>query len=199
MYKRPLDLAILTVAHLVLFPVWLLLWTLIPALIWLEDRGPVFFRQERMGKDGRVFTPLKFRTMTVDAQHRGPGWTSDDDQRVTRVGRVIRHTALDELPQVVSIWKGDMSFVGPRPLTIDMHDEYTQEEPRFPRRLKGRPGLTGLAQINLPRHCSAERRLHYDLEYFERASLWLDIRLILISGWLTISGGWGQGKRRLDE
>ena len=116
-YKRPFDLTILVVTHITLLPLWILLWTLIPLLVWLGDRGPVFFRQQRAGKDGKPFTILKFRTMVPDSASKGPAWTTQGDPRVTAVGKILRRTALDELPGLVSIWKGDMSFVGPRPVT----------------------------------------------------------------------------------
>ena len=194
-YKRPYDLAVLAVAHLVLLPVWLLLWTLIPLAIWLEDRGPVFFRQQRYGKSGRKFTFLKFRTMVADAEAAGLV-TQDQDPRVTRVGRLLRRTALDELPQLINILRGDMSFVGPRALPTEMHDEALKEEPRFSDRLQITPGLTGLAQLYLPRHCSPKRRLRYDLVYVKRAGLWLDIRLMFRAAWNTLTGRWGTGPRR---
>jgi len=194
-YKRPYDLAVLVVAHLVLLPLWVLLWSLIPLAIWLEDRGPLFFRQQRYGKDGKRFTFLKFRTMVVDAESAGLV-TQDQDPRVTRVGRLLRRTALDELPQLINILRGDMSFVGPRALPTDMHDEALKEEPRFSERLQVTSGLTGVAQLYLPRHCPPGRRLRYDLLYIRKAGLWLDIRLMLRAAWNTLTGSWGTGSRR---
>ena len=198
-YKRPFDLFVLLVSHVVLSPVLVLLWAGISVLVWLEDRGPIYFRQDRVGRDGRVFTVLKFRSMVPDAERRGPGWTDEDDTRVTRVGRLLRRTALDELPQVLSMWKGDMSLVGPRALPTQMHKECTLLEPRFPLRLEGPPGLTGLAQTDLPRHCPPDRRLQHDLIYLAKASLWLDVKIILTSVWLTFTGKWGKGARRLKS
>ena len=198
-FKRPLDLVILVGAHVVLFPLFAFIWIVIPIAIWLDDHGPVFFRQARMGKDGRVFTALKFRTMTVDAGQAGRIWTSVADPRVTAVGGVLRRTALDELPQLVNIWRGDMSFVGPRALFIEEHESYVAEEPDFILRLAVRPGLTGPAAINLPRHCPAAVRLQGDLYYIQNASLWLDVKLILQSVGLTLAGRWGSGPRRATE
>ena len=194
-YKRPYDLAVLVVAHLALLPVWVLLWTVIPIAIWLEGRGPILFRQARYGKNGRVFTFMKFRTMVRDAESSGLV-TTDHDPRVTSVGRFLRRTALDELPQLINILRGDMSFVGPRALPVEMHDEAILEEPRFPDRLGVIPGLTGVAQLYLPRHCHPRRRLRYDLLYIRRASLWLDIRLMLRAAWNTLTGSWGTGHKR---
>ena len=120
-YKRMFDLSSLVLAHLLLFPLLILLWTIIPILIWLEDRQSVFYRQKRMGKDGIAFNVIKFRTMVVDAERQGPAWTTDNDPRVTRIGRILRRTALDELPEIISIWRGHMSLVGPRALDLDEH------------------------------------------------------------------------------
>ncbi len=197
-YKRPYDLAVLAIAHFVLLPVWLLLWTVIPFAIWLEDRGPIFFRQSRIGKNGREFVFLKFRTMVVDSEKLGL-WTGENDPRVTRVGRLLRRTALDELPQVLNILRGDMSFVGPRALPIKMHQDAVVEEPRFSQRLQVPSGLTGVAQLYLPRHCSPRRRLAYDLVYVRKASLWLDIRLMLQAALNTLTGAWGTGHRRPES
>ena len=197
--KRPLDLLILVGTHLVLLPIFVLFWVTIPLAIWLDDRGPVFFRQVRVGKGGRLFTHLKFRTMTVDADQVGPIWTGETDPRVTRMGRVLRRTALDEMPQVVNIWMGDMSFVGPRALPVEMHEGYVADEADFVLRLAVRPGLTGLAAVHLPRHCTAAQRLEGDLYYVEHMSLWLDVKLIAQSVWLTVTGQWGSGPRRTTE
>ena len=196
-YKRPYDLAVLAAAHLfpLLIPVWVLVWSLAPLAIWLEDRGPIFYRQKRFGKDGREFTFLKFRTMVVGADEAGL-MTADQDPRVTRVGRFLRRTALDEVPQVINILRGEMSFVGPRALPVQMHQEATLVEPRFAERLAVTAGLTGVAQLYLPRHCHPRRRLRYDLLYIDKMSLWLDIRLMLRAAWNTVTGSWGVGDRR---
>jgi lipopolysaccharide/colanic/teichoic acid biosynthesis glycosyltransferase len=186
---------VLVVAHLLLLPVWTLLWLLVPLAIWSEDRGPVFFRQRRVGKNGRQFTFLKFRTMVAGAEESGL-ITADRDPRVTRIGRALRRTALDELPQVINILRGDMGFVGPRALPPQMHEEAAQVVPRFPERLRVTPGLTGVAQLYLPRHCHPRRRLRYDLLYIKKAGLWLDIRLMLRAAGNTLTGSWGTKQRR---
>jgi len=180
-------------------PVLVILFTVIPIAIWLDDRGPVFFKQERFGKDGRRFNVLKFRTMVVDASKVGPLWTSAADPRVTRVGAVLRRTALDELPQLINITRGDMSFVGPRALPPDMHDDYVAAEPKLVQRLSIRPGLTGTALINLPRHCPAEDRLREDIRYIDSVSPWLDVKLIVQTVLLTATARWGTGRRRMVE
>ena len=192
-YKRPFDLIVLSVASLLLLPPLIVLWLLIPLAIWLGDRGPVLFRQMRMGKDGKEFEMLKFRTMVsgADAERL---WTADNDSRVTRVGSILRRTALDELPQWFNILQGNLSFVGPRALPVQMHLEAAKIEPRFHERLQVTPGLTGVAQLYLPRHCPARRRLRYDLLYIKKASLWLDVRLILWATWYALTGRWGTGR-----
>lgn len=188
-YKVWFDLSILIIAHLSLLPLWLLLWTMIPVLIWLDDRGPIFFRQRRAGKDGRVITILKFRTMKPNADRMGPAWTTEGDTRITRMGRILRRTALDELPEILSIWKRDMSLVGPRALDVAEQTELEGLVPGFENRLCVLPGLTGLAQVK-DRTDDANTKIRYDLEYLEKMGPWLDIRLIWLSVWNTISARW---------
>ena len=199
LYKRPLDLAILVIAHL--FPpmplVWLALWIVIPALIWLDDRGPVFYGQKRVGKNGKPFTLLKFRTMVPDADSMGPLWTLEGDTRVTRIGRFLRRTALDELPQVLSIWKGEMGLVGPRALPSGELKLVESQMPGFEQRLLMRPGLTGMSQIYNTTD-DARAKAVFDLEYMARMSPWLDLKLIVISVFNTVFGRWDRraGKAR---
>ena len=189
LYKRPFDLTILIVSHAVLAPIWLALWGLIPLLIWLDDRGPIFYRQRRASKGGRQITVFKFRTMIPDADHLGPAWTVENDSRVTRVGRYLRKTALDELPQVLSIWRGHMSLVGPRALPTEEQRLLERRIPGFEGRLRIRPGLTGLAQI-YNTDDRAESKLEYDLEYIRKMNPLLDIKLILVSVSSTLLGKW---------
>ena len=199
-YKSWFDFPVLVLAHLLFLPLWLVLWTVIPLLIWLGDRGPVFYRQQRMGKDGVPFNVIKFRTMVVDAENQGPAWTTDDDPRVTRVGRILRRTALDELPEVINIWQGTMSFVGPRALDLDEHRSLEELMPGFEMRLQVRPGLTGLAQVYDKSDAPTEK-YRYDMEYLERLNLSLDVRLLLLSVWNTLVGRWDHrsGKAKLDR
>ena len=199
-YKRWFDVAVLVLAHLLFFPLWILLWTAIPLLIWLEDRKPVFYRQQRMGKDGKPFNLIKFRTMVVDAKDQGPAWTTDGDPRVTRVGRILRRTALDELPEVISIWNGHMSFVGPRALDLDEQRCLEELMPGFEKRLQIRPGLTGLAQI-YDKTDDPYEKYRYDMQYLEKLSPFLDARLLLLSVWNTVIARWDHrsGKIKLDN
>ena len=194
-YKNWFDLTVLLLAHLMLLPLWLALWTVIPLMIWAGDRGAIFYQQQRMGKDGKPFTLLKFRTMVPDADSQGPAWTTEQDPRITRVGRVLRRTALDELPGVLSIWKRDMSLVGPRALDVAEHEVLEAEIPGFSQRLQARPGLTGLAQVN-DRTDTAEVKLRYDLEYLQRMGPWLDLRLLVLSVFNTLAARWD---RRLGK
>ena len=196
-YKRPFDLAILIIAHIVFAPIWILLWTLIPVLVWAGDRGPIFFRQTRAGRFGKHFTILKFRTMVQNSENVGPSWTTDRDHRITGVGKFLRRTAMDELPSIISIWKGDMSFVGPRALDVNEERLLEEEIPDFACRLNVLPGLTGLAQIK-DKFDVATVKLEYDLEYIHRMNIWLDLWIMIVSVINTITAKWDQraGKKK---
>lgn len=185
--KRLLDGFLATVGLIVSLPLWLL----ISLAILMEDGRPVFYTQRRVGKDGRAFSLLKFRSMTRDAESAtGPVWSSANDPRVTRVGRLLRATAMDELPQLLNILVGHMSFVGPRPERPELVAEIVESCPEFALRHLIRPGLTGPAQVHGHYGSSPEEKLVYDLDYIRRASLWWDIRLILRSFWITFCGRW---------
>jgi lipopolysaccharide/colanic/teichoic acid biosynthesis glycosyltransferase len=174
------------------------LWGVIAALIKLQDGGPVFFSQERVGRHGRTFRALKFRSMTVDAEAKtGPIQSGEHDPRVTRLGRLLRATAMDELPQLWNIVRGDMSFVGPRALRpgeIDVNGrgvlERLEEVPGFRERTAVVPGLTGIAQIYAARDIVRRHKFRYDKLYIRRQSFWLDVKLIALSFWITFRGTW---------
>jgi lipopolysaccharide/colanic/teichoic acid biosynthesis glycosyltransferase len=153
-----------------------------------------------MGKDGKPFRIIKFRTMVVDAEQQGPAWTTDDDPRITRVGRILRRTALDELPEVISIWRGDMSFVGPRALDLDEQSALEGLIPGFEKRLGVRPGLTGLAQI-YDKTDDPHEKYRFDMEYLQSLSPFLDTRLVFLSIWNTVFARWDHrsGKIKLDS
>jgi lipopolysaccharide/colanic/teichoic acid biosynthesis glycosyltransferase len=197
-YKTWFDLTILVMAHLLLLPLWVLLWTAIPVLIWLGDRGPVFYRQARAGKEGRTFNVLKFRTMVPHADRIGPAWTVENDPRVTRVGKLLRRTALDELPELLNIWKREMSFVGPRALDVEEQRSLEKQIPGFERRLQVSPGLTGLAQV-YDRRDNADDKLHYDLYYLEHMSPMLDLKLLRLSVWNTLSARWDRRRGKSSK
>lgn len=191
--KRALDVALAVLQGIVCLPAWIL----VPLAIKLDDGGAVFYAQERVGRHGQRFRSWKFRSMTP---RRGDGPARQaklEAHRVTRVGRVLRATALDELPQLWNILVGEMSYVGPRALlseeraaardgeVVRLEDLVGYEE-----RHRVRPGLTGLAQVRLPRDASHVRKFRLDVEYVRRRSLALDLRLILESVWISLRGAW---------
>lgn len=188
-YKRPFDLTILITAHIFLLPIVLGVWIFVPILIRVSDKGPVFFRQQRAGKNGIPFEILKFRTMTVDSNGMGSPWTSDRDARITPIGRLLRKTAIDEFPSLLSIWKGDMSLVGPRALDVREQHLLERQLPGFDNRLKVLPGLTGLAQV-YDKLDIATVKIQYDIEYINRMGMWLDLCLLFLSFKNTILAQW---------
>ena len=195
-WKRPFDLLILIAVHIALAPIWAVLWTVIPLAIWLHDRGPVFYTQERLGKNGRTFRVYKFRSMIPDAErHTGAVWAADDDPRITPVGAFLRNRALDELPQVINMWKGDISLVGPRAERPELSEQFEALYPGFARRLSVRPGMTGLAQIFGRYSTNPRNKLRYDMLYIERMSPLLDVRLLASSVILTIRARWQSDDR----
>lgn len=152
-------------------------------LVKLTSRGPVIYAQSRVGLNGRVFTLYKLRTMYHNCEAvSGVRWATKNDSRVTPVGRFLRATHLDELPQLWNVLKGEMSLVGPRPERPEFVSQLSRDVERYTDRLRVRPGVTGLAQVQLPADTdldSVRLKLVYDLHYIERATLWLDLRLIL--------------------
>jgi exopolysaccharide biosynthesis polyprenyl glycosylphosphotransferase len=146
----------------------------------LDSPGPVFYAQERMGLDANPFWCLKFRSMRTDAEKNGPGWTTEDDPRVTRLGRFIRRFSIDELPQLINVFLGDMSLVGPRPERPVYVEQFRRSIPRYMDRHREKAGMTGWAQVNgLRGDTSIAERTKYDLWYIENWSLWLDFKIIL--------------------
>jgi lipopolysaccharide/colanic/teichoic acid biosynthesis glycosyltransferase/glycosyltransferase involved in cell wall biosynthesis len=192
--KRGFDLLLSSVGLLLSAAVW----GVIALAVKLYDGGPVFFPQERWGRHQSRFGVLKFRTMIPNASAAAVSvQATEDDPRITPVGRILRATALDELPQLLNIWKGEMSFVGPRALPINERqgreeagDVPDEKIPGFHERLQVRPGLTGIAQIFAPRDVPRRHKFRYDLLYIRRQSFLLDLRLILLSFWITFRGAW---------
>jgi lipopolysaccharide/colanic/teichoic acid biosynthesis glycosyltransferase/VanZ family protein len=192
--KRPFDIALSSFGLILSAP----LWAVIPLAVWLEDRGPIFYAQERVGLGGRVFKALKFRSMVKDAESRsGPVQAVANDPRVTKVGRLLRASAMDELPQLINILKGDMSFVGPRALRPNEKEVNGGQEPEsmavipgYDTRHSVRPGLTGLAQVFLPGETQRRKKFRYDLLYIRKRSFGLDLKLIALSFWITFRGKW---------
>ena len=174
------------------------LWAVLAALVKAGDGGPVFFSQERVGEGGRVFRAWKFRSMIPDAEkHVGAVQATENDPRVTRIGRIMRATAMDELPQLWNIFVGDMSFVGPRALRPGEIEvlgngrmEALEDVPGYEDRCRVRPGLTGIAQVYAPRDITRRNKFRYDRLYITRQSFALDVRLIAVSFWITFRGRW---------
>lgn len=177
-FKRLMDIALCLIAMIIAAPVMLI----VACLIKLEDGGPVFYKQERVTCGGKEFKILKFRSMIVDAEKfNGAQLAEENDPRITKVGKFIRATRLDELPQILNILKGDMSVVGPRPERRVLIDQYVQEIPEFDYRLKVKGGLTGYAQVYGKYNTSPYDKLRLDLLYIENYSLLLDLKLILMT------------------
>ena len=183
--KRSLDVALAAGGLIALtvvpfFPI-------VAFLVWLEDRGPIFYRQERMGLDGRPFEMLKFRSMRVDAESStGPVWAVKDDPRRTRIGTFLRQWSLDELPQLWNVLKGEMSMIGPRPERPAFVHEFKTEIPQYMLRHRVKAGITGWAQVHGWRgNTSIQKRLQYDLYYIENWSLKLDLKIL----WMTLRYG----------
>ena len=178
--KRVLDVLICLPALIVLSPVF----AVVSVIIGLTSKGPVLFRQERAGKNGKPFTFYKFRTMKTDADPFGPSPKSGRDPRLTRVGRFLREYSLDELPQLFNILKGDMSIVGPRPLYVTQMAEWNDRQKK---RLLVKPGMTGLAQVSGRAELTREQKLELDVRYVETLSFWTDVKIILATIGLVFS------------
>jgi len=202
MIKRAFDIFLSSLGLFFSFPLWLLF----SFAIWLEDRGPIFYLQDRVGKDGRIFKTIKFRSMIPDAERGiGPVQAQESDSRVTKIGKILRVTAMDELPQLVNIFKGDMSFVGPRalrPQEKEVRDNVTKsifDFPEFPLRSKVRPGLTGIAQVFGMRNLTRQEKFEYDLWYIKNRTFFLDLYLILLSFLVTLKAKWETGEDKFNS
>lgn len=174
--KRILDIIFSLIFLIILSPVFLIT----AIAIKIDSKGPIIFKQERIGKDGKVFKIYKFRSMVVNAEHTGTGvYSKKDDSRVTRVGKFIRITSIDELPQLLNILKGQMSFIGPRPvLTYHpwKYEEYTKEQLK---RFQVLPGITGWAQVHGRKQVQWDERIKYDVWYVENLNFILDFKILL--------------------
>lgn len=201
MIKRSFDIILSLIGMLVSLPIWIL----ITLSIYFEDGRPVFFLQERVGKGSRIFKAIKFRTMKHDPArpHQDIDLALKKDYRVTRMGRLLRATAMDELPQLFNILKGDMSFVGPRALPMQIDDKITHKYnrldqiPGYDVRIKVLPGLTGLSQIFDVKSMSLEDKFKRDIEYVNKMNFWLDLKLIFLSFWITLRGAWEKRQNKL--
>lgn len=177
-FKRIIDIICSILGLIILIPVFLI----VSIAIKIESKGPVIFKQKRIGKDGKVFEIYKFRSMVVGAEKMGTGvYSKKGDTRVTKVGKFIRATSIDELPQLLNILKGEMSFIGPRPvLTYHpwKYEEYTEEQKK---RFLLRPGVTGWAQIHGRKQVEWEKRIKLDVEYVEKISFIMDLKIFFIT------------------
>ena len=181
--KRVFDIIVCVFALLVLMPVL----ALASLAVAFESGLPVFFKHERIGRNGQPFGMFKFRSMVKNAASIGPYFTTGDDPRITRVGRVIRRASIDELPQLINVLLGDMSLVGPRPDVAAQRSLYT--DAAWAERCSVRPGITGLAQAVQRSEGTQESRLALDLQYVREHSLWFDLKIM----WLTLSRLSGKG------
>ncbi|MBN2366619.1 MAG: undecaprenyl-phosphate glucose phosphotransferase [Calditrichaeota bacterium] len=184
--KRTFDLVISAMVLLILSPFFMV----IAVAVKFSSRGPVFYQQKRVGLDGKEFTMLKFRSMVAEAEKQtGPVWAQKKDPRVTVVGRILRRTSLDELPQLINVIKGDMSLVGPRPERKVFVEEFQQYIPKYAERHRVRSGVTGWAQVNgLRGQSPIEERTRYDVYYIENWSLAFDIKIILMTFMAIVRG-----------
>lgn len=174
--KRVVDLITSLLSLILLSP----LFAIVALAIKLDSPGPVIFRQQRLGKGGEPFTIFKFRTMVDGAERVGLGlMTAENDPRITRVGRFLRRTSLDELPQLINVLRGEMSLVGPRPAPTSHAEQYTGRDIL---RLSVRPGITGWAQVNGRNELTWDERIRLDIEYVENWSLWWDFKIL----WMTL-------------
>ena len=193
--KRAFDILVSS-AGLILLGPFLLLGML---AVKLSSKGPVFYRQTRLGRFGEPFEVLKLRSMVVDAEKNGAQWSAaGDDPRSTRVGRILRRYRIDEIPQLVNVFRGEMSFVGPRPERPEFVEKLSAEIPFFQERLLVQPGITGWAQVNYPYGAStndARRKLEYDLYYMKHMSVFLDVFILLDTFSIILRGGLDESKK----
>jgi lipopolysaccharide/colanic/teichoic acid biosynthesis glycosyltransferase len=191
--KRPFDIALALVGLILSCPLWII----IAIFILIDDRGPIFFLQERCGKSGKPFKLIKFRSMLHRKDKVHDIIIMENDPRVTRVGRIIRATATDELPSLLNILSGDMSFVGPRVHPYITYGIDIRQIPGYAQRSTLRPGLTGITQVYASKDISLEEKFIHDISYIEKISLWFDIKLILLSFWVTLRGKWEYTGRKV--
>lgn len=182
MYKSNVKRVMDVLLAVVLFPFWLVVFLIVGFLIYMEDQGPVLYRAPRVGQHGEVFIMYKFRSMKVNApdirNEDGSTFNSKDDPRLTKIGRLIRETSIDETPQILNILKGDMSFIGPRPDLPDQIELYEGEEKR---KLEVKPGITGYSQAYYRNSVPWKERIRNDIFYVDNMSFWLDVKIFLMT------------------
>lgn len=183
-YQRFFDILLSLIGLIVGVPIIIIFGLLIK----IEDRGPITYKQERLGKDGEEFYVYKLRSMRTDAERFGAQWAEKDDPRITRVGKFIRKTRIDEIPQLWNILKGDMGIIGPRPERSIFTKEFEEKYPNFVYRLAVKPGLTGWAQVNGGYEMDPGEKLECDLYYIKNRSVLLDIKIILMTVKVVFTG-----------
>ena len=182
--RRVIDFIISLLSLVIVIPIILIT----SIFIMLESPGNPFYVQSRMGLMGKEFNLIKLRSMRTDAEKNGAQWADKNDPRITKVGRFIRKTRIDELPQIFNVLKGDMSIIGPRPERQNFVEEFVKYIPNFPKRLEVKPGLTGWAQVNGGYEILPEEKLELDLYYINNKSLTLDILIILKTIQIVLTG-----------
>lgn len=181
--KRIFDVCISLILLVLFAPIFFI----VSALIKIDSQGPVLFKQVRVGRNGKAFDIYKFRSMRSEAESTGPHYTSQNDNRITPIGKIIRKSSLDEIPQLYNVLVGDMSLVGPRPNVPLQREEYTESE--WCKRNSVRPGITGLAQATLRSSATKQQRTNLDLEYVEKASFFYDMNILCLTVKQVVSRG----------
>jgi lipopolysaccharide/colanic/teichoic acid biosynthesis glycosyltransferase len=185
--QRIFDFIISLTGIIIFSPVFII----VTFLIYITDGRPIFFGQERVGKYGKKFHILKFRSMVKNAEElSGPVFSTEEDSRITKIGKILRATAMDELPQIFNIFNGDMSVVGPRAERPFFVEKFKKEVPLYDMRHQVRPGLTGLAQVYGRYNTTARDKLRFDLLCVRKKSIFLYFKLIFLSFWITFRGKW---------
>ncbi|MGC8576106.1 MAG: sugar transferase [Caldisericum sp.] len=191
--KEIFDKVVSFFALIILLPLFLF----VAILIKLDSKGPVFFLQERVGKDGKIFRVFKFRTMTTDAPEKTKGkYIDKDNPYVTRVGKILRRTGIDELPQLINVLKGEMSLVGPRPTLPYQVAKYNDFQKK---RLLMKPGITSWALIHGRNKLTWDERIKYDVWYVENWSFWLDLKILFKTVWVVATGEGLYANRETDD
>ena len=183
-YQRILDIALSLIGLLIGIP----LIFIFGIIIKIEDNGPITYKQERLGKGGKKFYIYKLRSMRTDAEKFGAQWAEKDDPRITKVGKFIRKTRIDEIPQLFNILKGDMSIIGPRPERPSFTEEFNKEIPGFINRLAVKPGLTGWAQVNGGYEITPEEKLREDIYYIKNRNILLDLKILFKTVKVVLTG-----------
>lgn len=177
--KRLIDL----VVSLMGLPLFIILFIILAPIIWLTDRGPVFYNAERLGKNGKVYRMYKFRSMRVNAPDirnlDGSTYNAENDPRVTKIGKIMRKTSLDEIPQLLNVLKGDMSIIGPRPFVTTHYEGYDKLDDKGKKRLEVRPGITGYSQAYYRNSIGQEDKINCDIYYVENISFRLDVKIFI--------------------